>query len=104
MDAGTAPGGQRGRGLFVPGKKNGRGRDENEILSGVFKSKGKGEHARGIQLAPQPGCPGGGSRAKWPGWVLGGRGSGCARRSVGSRADTRSSRCPASAFFKPPCQ
>lgn len=105
MDTRAAPGMQRGRGLFTPGEKRGRGRNKNEILSGVFKSKGKGEGelTRSPAGAPRGGGPGPGGR---PGrWGAAGSGSVCAhRRSVGSGADTRRSRCPASAFFKLPCQ
>lgn len=44
---GAALGGQRCKGLVTPGKKSERGRDKKEILSGVFKSQGKGERAMG---------------------------------------------------------
>lgn len=70
MDTRAAPGMQRGRGLFTPGEKRGRGRNKNEILSGVFKSKGKGEG----ELTRSPaGAPRGGVRGQAAGLGVGGQ-------------------------------
>lgn len=69
-------------GAYSPQRKNGRGRDKAEILSGVFKSKGKGECAGGADLLPSWSTRGVRGQAG-PGGISG---SGCAPGSVGSAA------------------